>query len=161
MDNSHSNPERLHLDSAIQLSDLFPNRQAKNYNDKRTEKGQRTKWILNPSMLWHSLPIILIIRVKEKAFIYPGARGLAHYYWYYWPLGGHVRLAKGCKTLHHHLKTPRAADASARQDRFLQALAIRELQGQKQRISTYQIQARYELAAIYDRAANDKPKAKP
>jgi hypothetical protein len=55
----------------------------------------------------------------------------------------------------------RLADASARQDRFLQALAIRELQGQKQRISTYQIQARYELAAIYDRAANDKPKAKP
>jgi hypothetical protein len=55
----------------------------------------------------------------------------------------------------------RLADASARQDGFLQALAIRELQGQKQRISTYQIQARYELAAIYDRAANDKPKAKP
>ncbi|HEY4445984.1 MAG TPA: hypothetical protein VGN30_17000 [Steroidobacteraceae bacterium] len=55
----------------------------------------------------------------------------------------------------------RLADASARQDGFLQALAIRELQGQKQRILTYQIQARYELAAIYDRAANDKPKAKP
>jgi hypothetical protein len=47
------------------------------------------------------------------------------------------------------------------QNRFLQALAIRELEGQKQRISTYQIQARYELAAIYDHAANDKPKAKP
>jgi len=43
----------------------------------------------------------------------------------------------------------------------LQALAIRELEGQKLRISTYQIQARYELAAIYDRASNDKPKAKP
>ena len=34
-------------------------------------------------------------------------------------------------------------------------------EGQKLRISTYQIQARYELAAIYDRASNDKPKAKP
>lgn len=55
----------------------------------------------------------------------------------------------------------RLADVSAQQNRFLQALAIRELAGQKQRISTYQIQARYELAAIYDRAANDKPKAKP
>jgi hypothetical protein len=55
----------------------------------------------------------------------------------------------------------RLADMSARQNRFLQALAIRELEGQKLRISTYQIQARYELAAIYDRAANDKPKAKP
>ena len=53
----------------------------------------------------------------------------------------------------------RLADVSAQQNRFLQALAIRELEGQKQRISTYQIQARYELAAIYDHAANDKPKA--
>jgi len=55
----------------------------------------------------------------------------------------------------------RLADVSAEQNRFLQALAIRELEGQKLRISTYQIQARYELAAIYDRASNDKPKAKP
>ena len=55
----------------------------------------------------------------------------------------------------------RLADVSARQNRYLQALAIRELEGQKLRISTYQIQARYELAAIYDRAANEKPKAKP
>ncbi len=54
----------------------------------------------------------------------------------------------------------RVADVSARQNRFLQALAIRELEGQKLRISTYQIQARYELAAIYDHAANDKPKPK-
>ena len=53
----------------------------------------------------------------------------------------------------------RLADVSAQQNRFLQALAIRELEGQKLRISTYQIQARYELAAIYDRATNDKPKA--
>jgi hypothetical protein len=55
----------------------------------------------------------------------------------------------------------RLTDVSAQQNRFLQALAIRELEAQKQRISTYQIQARYELAAIYDHAANDKPKAKP
>ena len=53
----------------------------------------------------------------------------------------------------------RLAGISEEQNRFLQALAIRELEGQKLRISTYQIQARYELAAIYDRAANDKPKA--
>jgi len=55
----------------------------------------------------------------------------------------------------------RLGDVSLEQNRFLQALAIRELEGQKLRISTYQIQARYELAAIYDRASNDKPKAKP
>ncbi len=55
----------------------------------------------------------------------------------------------------------RLNDVSVQQNRFLQALAIRELEDQKQRIATYQIQARYELAAIYDRAANDKPKAKP
>jgi hypothetical protein len=55
----------------------------------------------------------------------------------------------------------RLADVSTQQNRFLQALAIRELEGQKQRILTYQIQARYELAAIYDHAGNEKPKAKP
>jgi len=55
----------------------------------------------------------------------------------------------------------RLADVSLRQNRYLQTLAIRELESQKQRIGTYQIQARYELAAIYDHAANDKPKAKP
>jgi hypothetical protein len=55
----------------------------------------------------------------------------------------------------------RLSDVSDQQNRFLQALAIRELEGQKVRIATYQIQARYELAAIYDRAANEKPKVKP
>jgi hypothetical protein len=55
----------------------------------------------------------------------------------------------------------RLADVSAEQNRFLQALAIRELEAQKQRISVYQIQARYELAAIYDRASSAKPQAKP
>jgi hypothetical protein len=43
--------------------------------------------------------------------------------------------------------------------------AIRELEAQKQRIEIYQIQARYELAAIYDKttdkASQPKPKAKP
>jgi tetratricopeptide (TPR) repeat protein len=55
----------------------------------------------------------------------------------------------------------RLADVSARQNRFLQVLAIRELEDQRQRIETYQIQARYELAAIYDRASSPTPKAKP
>ena len=55
----------------------------------------------------------------------------------------------------------RLAEVSERQNRFLQVLAIQELEGQKQRIETYQIQARYELAAIYDRASNPPPKAKP
>jgi hypothetical protein len=51
---------------------------------------------------------------------------------------------------------------SERQNRFLQALAIRELQAQKQRIEIYQIQARYELAAIYDKATDKTtPKARP
>ncbi len=55
----------------------------------------------------------------------------------------------------------RLADVSTRQNRYLQDLAVHELEAQKQRIATYQIQARYELAAIYDHAANDTPKAKP
>jgi hypothetical protein len=52
-----------------------------------------------------------------------------------------------------------------KQARFLQDLAIRELEAQKHRIEIYQIQARYELAAIYDKtsdkAATPKPKATP
>ncbi len=55
----------------------------------------------------------------------------------------------------------RLAALSERQNRFLQALAIRELQAQKRRIEVYQIQARYELAAIYDKATQAKPKAHP
>jgi hypothetical protein len=47
------------------------------------------------------------------------------------------------------------------QNLFLQSLAVDELERQKQRIETYQVQARYALASIYDRAANQKPKANP
>ncbi len=46
------------------------------------------------------------------------------------------------------------AEATARQGRYLQAIAIETLEGQKQRIATYQIQARYALASIYDRSLN-------
>jgi hypothetical protein len=55
----------------------------------------------------------------------------------------------------------RMADVSERQNLFLQSLAIRELEGQKLRIETYQVQARYELAAIYDRISNGPSKAPP
>jgi hypothetical protein len=57
----------------------------------------------------------------------------------------------------------RLASVSGRQNRFLQALAIEELSAQKQRIATYQVQARYALASIYDRAVDqqNKPKVTP
>jgi predicted nucleic acid-binding Zn-ribbon protein len=51
-----------------------------------------------------------------------------------------------------------------KQAHYLQDLAIEELGRQKQRIETYQVQARYELAAIYDRTSNgpnNAPKAPP
>jgi tetratricopeptide (TPR) repeat protein len=48
-----------------------------------------------------------------------------------------------------------------RQNLYLQDLAVEELGRQKQRIETYQIQARFELAAIYDKATNEKPAAQP
>lgn len=54
----------------------------------------------------------------------------------------------------------RLAALSERQNRYLQALAIRELQAQKRRIEVYQIQARYELAAIYDKSTQPQPKPK-
>jgi hypothetical protein len=55
----------------------------------------------------------------------------------------------------------RLADVSERQNEFLQSLAIRELEGQKQRIETYEVQARYELAAIYDRTSNGPANTAP
>jgi tetratricopeptide (TPR) repeat protein len=50
-----------------------------------------------------------------------------------------------------------------KQSRYLEDIAIAELGRQKQRIETYQIQARFELAAIYDKTANpsEKPGGKP
>ena len=48
----------------------------------------------------------------------------------------------------------RLVDVAQKQNNFLAALAVRELQGQKDRLATYQIQARFALASMYDRAAN-------
>ena len=48
----------------------------------------------------------------------------------------------------------RLVDAAQKQNSFLAQLAVRELQGQKDRLATYQIQARFALASMYDRAAN-------
>lgn len=56
------------------------------------------------------------------------------------------------------------SEASERQNRFLQAIAVQTLEGQKQRIATYQVQARFALASIYDRAINapaENKKPKP
>ena len=47
----------------------------------------------------------------------------------------------------------RLADVAKQQNGLLESLARDELEEQKERISTYQIQARFALAAIYDRAA--------
>jgi hypothetical protein len=55
----------------------------------------------------------------------------------------------------------RLAAVARRQDEYLQSLAIAGLERQKQRIEAYQVQARYALATIYDRASNPKPKATP
>jgi hypothetical protein len=41
-----------------------------------------------------------------------------------------------------------------KQSHYLQDIAIEELGRQKQRIETYEVQARFELAAIYDKTAN-------
>ncbi len=57
----------------------------------------------------------------------------------------------------------RLAAAATRQNAYLQSLAIEALEGQKQRLATYQIQARYALATIYDRASDQpaRPGARP
>jgi hypothetical protein len=48
----------------------------------------------------------------------------------------------------------RLVDAAQKQNNYLAQLAVKELQGQKDRLATYQIQARFALASMYDRAAN-------
>jgi hypothetical protein len=47
----------------------------------------------------------------------------------------------------------RVGDTMAEQRAFLQAIAVGELQAQQRRLDTYTVQARFALAAIYDRAA--------
>ncbi|MEJ0034547.1 MAG: hypothetical protein WDO68_00445 [Gammaproteobacteria bacterium] len=48
----------------------------------------------------------------------------------------------------------RLVDVAQKQNNYLAALAVHELQGQKDRLATYQVQARFALATMYDRAAN-------
>jgi len=48
----------------------------------------------------------------------------------------------------------RLAAISTEQNRFLQTLAIEALDRQRRRIEAYQVQTRYALASIYDRAVN-------
>jgi outer membrane protein assembly factor BamD (BamD/ComL family) len=50
---------------------------------------------------------------------------------------------------------------AARQNHYLQYVAVAELGQQEERLATYRIQARYELATILDRAANPEPAAAP
>jgi len=47
----------------------------------------------------------------------------------------------------------RVANAMQQQRAFLQGVAVEELQAQKERLDIYTVQARFALAAIYDRAA--------
>jgi hypothetical protein len=39
-----------------------------------------------------------------------------------------------------------------KQNRYLAAIAVKELEAQKQRLAAYSLQARFALASIYDRA---------
>jgi hypothetical protein len=48
----------------------------------------------------------------------------------------------------------RLASTRERQNAHLQRLAVAELRNQQERLATYQVQARFALASIYDRAAN-------
>ncbi|MDY0066967.1 MAG: hypothetical protein RBS02_11325 [Steroidobacteraceae bacterium] len=49
----------------------------------------------------------------------------------------------------------RLAAAAQVQHRYLADIAVRELQAQQQRLAAYALQARFALAAIYDRASSD------
>jgi hypothetical protein len=48
-----------------------------------------------------------------------------------------------------------------KQGEYLAQVAVAELDQQKNRLATYQVQARFALASMYDRAANPEPAKKP
>ena len=50
--------------------------------------------------------------------------------------------------------------AEQKQSDYLGQVAVAELEQQKNRLSTYQVQARFALATMYDRAANPEPEKK-
>jgi hypothetical protein len=50
--------------------------------------------------------------------------------------------------------------AEQKQSDYLGQVAVAELEQQKNRLSTYQVQARFALATMYDRAANPEPQKK-
>jgi len=54
----------------------------------------------------------------------------------------------------------RMAATEQKQSAYLAQVAVAELEQQKDRISTYQVQARFALATMYDRAANPPPEKK-
>lgn len=54
----------------------------------------------------------------------------------------------------------RLAAAANSQNQYLAAIAVRELEAQKERLAAYSLQARFALAAIYDRAASKESGSK-
>ncbi|MBS0420519.1 MAG: tetratricopeptide repeat protein [Proteobacteria bacterium] len=55
----------------------------------------------------------------------------------------------------------RMAAVEQKQAGYLAQVAVAELEQQKNRLATYQVQARFALATMYDRAANPEPEKKP
>ena len=54
----------------------------------------------------------------------------------------------------------RLAATEHKQSEYLAQVAVAELEQQKDRLATYQVQARFALATMYDRAANPEPEKK-
>jgi lipopolysaccharide biosynthesis regulator YciM len=52
----------------------------------------------------------------------------------------------------------RLADAEKAQQAYLQQIAVAELSDQKERLDAYEVQARFALASMYDKAASDQAK---
>ncbi|HEY0682434.1 MAG TPA: tetratricopeptide repeat protein [Steroidobacter sp.] len=55
--------------------------------------------------------------------------------------------------------TARLEATAQAQNRYLAAVAIKELESQKQRLASYSLQARFALASIYDKAATSETKS--
>ena len=132
--------DRLRLLKGVMYWRLSQSFKARLWNERRSVKE------LEASLVETQKRAVLVKQARDNM---PGNNGV---------FAGRVTAVEArIDQLQQHL-----AALTEQQNRYLQALAIRELRAQKQRIEIYQVQARYELAAIYDKATSaPKPKATP
>ena len=65
-----------------------------------------------------------------------------------------IRCINSGSFIRHGCMGAKLAAAAQSQNQYLAAVAVKELESQKERLAAYSLQARYALASIYDRASS-------